>query len=117
MYLMRMAHCLMSMGAARRAANEPEMVAIYGCWQSIASGWRERQLRYSWLYSMMGRYEDFWILTQRALDDTLRDHNLSENQSIRARLLELYRELPPYDEARKVLKKASRVRSSDCCIF
>jgi len=92
-------------GAARRAANEPEMVAIFGCWQSIASGWRERQLRYSWLYSMMGRYEDFWVLTQRALDDTLRDHNLSGNQSIRARLLELYGELPPYDEARQVLKR------------
>jgi len=92
-------------GAARKAANEPEMVAIFGCWQSIASGWRERQLRYSWLYSMMGRYEDFWVLTQRALDDTLRDHNLSGNQSIRARLLELYGELPPYDEARQVLKR------------
>jgi 2-haloacid dehalogenase len=97
-------------GAARKAANEPEMIAINDSWQSIASGWRERQLRYSWLYSMMDRYEDFWVLTERALDDTIKEHKLSGDRAIRTRLLDLYGELPPFDEARTVL---SRLRELD----
>lgn len=92
-------------GAARKAASESAMSVISDSWQSIANGWRERQLRYSWLYSMMDRYEDFWVLTERALDDTLKQHNLSGNGAVRSRLLDLYGELPPFDEARKVLKR------------
>ena len=45
--------------AAREAAQEPEMAVIGDQWQSISTSWREKQLRYSWLCSMMGRYDDF----------------------------------------------------------
>ena len=58
---------------------------------------------------MMNRYEDFWILTERALDDTLKEHNLSGNSTIRGRLLDLYGELPPFDEARTVLKRLRKL--------
>ena len=30
--------------------------------------WRHKQLEYTWTYTLAGRYEDFWTLTQRALD-------------------------------------------------
>src|SRR4028118_731903 len=30
--------------------------------------WRTKQLEYSWVLSLAGRYEAFWTLTERALD-------------------------------------------------
>ena len=63
--------------AARQAATEQGMEALKENCLLIAKGWRERQLRYSWLCSMMGKYEDFWELTTRALDATLEEHTLA----------------------------------------
>ena len=89
--------------AAREAAAEPGMEALKDHWLSIAKGWRERQLRYSWLCSMMGRYDDFWTLTTRALDATLEECGLASNKEIRDRLLSLYGELSAFDEVPGVL--------------
>ena len=89
--------------AAREAAAEPGMEALKDHWLSIAKGWRERQLRYSWLCSMMGRYDDFWELTTRALDATLEEFGLASNKEIRDRLLSLYGELSAFDEVPGVL--------------
>ena len=89
--------------AAREAASEPGMEALKENWLPIAKGWRERQLRYSWLCSMMGQYDDFWELTTRALDATLEEHALASDDKIRARLLSLYSELSAYEEVPKVL--------------
>jgi 2-haloacid dehalogenase len=89
--------------AAREAAAEPGMEALKENWLPIAKGWRERQLRYSWLCSMMGKYDDFWELTMRALDTTLEEHALASNDKVRARLLSLYGELSAYQEVPEVL--------------
>ena len=89
--------------AARKAAAESGMEPLRDNWLSIAKGWRERQLRYSWLCSMMQKYDDFWVLTMRALDATLEEHGLSTNKKIRDRLLSLYSELSPYAEVSSVL--------------
>ena len=89
--------------AAREAAAEPGMEALKENWRPIAKGWRERQLRYSWLCSMMGKYDDFWELTIRALDTTLEEHALASNDKVRARLLSLYSELSAYQEVPEVL--------------
>ncbi|MDA9959581.1 haloacid dehalogenase type II [Alphaproteobacteria bacterium] len=89
--------------AAREAAAEPGMEALKENWLPIAKGWRERQLRYSWLCSMMGKYDDFWELTIRALDTTLEEHALASNDKVRARLLSLYSELSAYEEVPEVL--------------
>ena len=89
--------------AAREAAAEPGMEALKENWLPIAKGWRERQLRYSWLCSMMDKYDDFWELTTRALDATLEEHALASNDKVRARLLSLYSELSAYQEVPEVL--------------
>jgi 2-haloacid dehalogenase len=89
--------------AAREAAAEPGIEALKENWLPIAKGWRERQLRYSWLCSMMGKYDDFWELTIRALDTTLEEHALASNDKVRARLLSLYSELSAYQEVPEVL--------------
>ena len=39
--------------------------------EAIGQVWRQKQLEYSFLVSMMGRYEDFWHVTRRALDYAL----------------------------------------------
>ena len=91
--------------AARQAATEPGMDSLQKNWLKISKGWRDRQLRYSWLCSMMGKYDDFWKLTIRALDATLEEHALSSDQKIRARLLSLYSELTAYEEVPEALAK------------
>ena len=91
--------------AARQAATEPGMDSLQKNWLKISKGWRDRQLRYSWLGSMMGKYDDFWKLTIRALDATLEEHALSSDQKIRARLLSLYSELTAYEEVPGALAK------------
>ena len=34
----------------------------------LSAIWRAKQLEYSWTRSLMGRYLDFWTLTEQALD-------------------------------------------------
>lgn len=35
--------------------------------QALSTLWRQRQLEYTWLRSLMERYEDFWSVTRTAL--------------------------------------------------
>ena len=38
--------------------------AFPGRGEYITQVWRLKQLEYTWLRSLMGRYEDFWTITQ-----------------------------------------------------
>jgi len=40
--------------------------------------WRDKQLQYSWLRSLQGRYVDFWSLTGDALDYALDSLGLAD---------------------------------------
>jgi len=79
--------------------------AFPGYGSLITAIWRIKQLEYTWLTSLMGRYEDFWGLTKRALDYTLRSLHLDAD----ARRVELiaaaYFSLRPYDDARSCLDR------------
>jgi len=66
--------------------------------------WRSKQLEYSWTLTLAGRYVDFWILTQRALDYALA-RLPSVDQQVRARLLEAYFQLDAYPDARETLEQ------------
>jgi 2-haloacid dehalogenase len=69
--------------------------------------WRAKQLEYSWVRSLMGRYRDFWAVTEEALDFAAeRVGGLAPE--LRAGLLEAYRELDPYPEAARVLAALRR---------
>lgn len=65
--------------------------------------WRAKQLEYSWVLSLMQRYEPFWNLTERALDHALA-RVPSVPTSVRGDLLDAYRRLSAYAEAPSVLK-------------
>jgi 2-haloacid dehalogenase len=66
--------------------------------QEFSSLWREKQLEYSFRRGLMGRYENFAVCTRQALDysDSLLQTGLDE--SARAALMQVYRELPAYDD-------------------
>ncbi len=65
--------------------------------------WRGKQLEYTWVTSLMGRYEPFWTLTERALDHAMA-RLPSVPVAVRAPLLEAYRALDAYPEAAEVLR-------------
>jgi 2-haloacid dehalogenase len=64
--------------------------------------WRAKQLEYSWVLSLSGRYESFWDLTQKALDFALA-RCPSVDPAMKRRLLQAYRVLDPYPEVAGVL--------------
>jgi 2-haloacid dehalogenase len=61
--------------------------------------WRTKQLEYAWILTLAGRYEDFWTLTERALDYTLA-RVPSVDPSLRPKLLEAYLKLDAFPDAR-----------------
>jgi 2-haloalkanoic acid dehalogenase type II len=71
----------------------------------------QKQLEYSWVRSLMGRYLDFWALTEQALDFALSAVPTAD-RSMRTTLLDAYRTLDCYPEVPKVLTalKATGVR-------
>lgn len=69
---------------------------------SLSETWRTKQLEYSWIHGLMGRYEPFWTLTERALDFALAKHP-DVDRGLRERLLDAYRDLDAYEEVPGVL--------------
>ncbi|MEX0731888.1 MAG: haloacid dehalogenase type II [Aquisalimonadaceae bacterium] len=69
---------------------------------SVSAQWRTKQLEYTWLRSLMGRYTGFDQVTAEALDFVL-DANEVNNPELRADLLEAYRVLDCYPEVPTVL--------------
>jgi 2-haloacid dehalogenase len=65
--------------------------------------WRGKQLEYTWVMSLMRRYEPFWTLTERALDHAMA-RLPSVPAAVREPLLEAYRALDAYPEAAEVLR-------------
>jgi 2-haloacid dehalogenase len=65
--------------------------------------WRTKQLEYSWTLTLAGQYQDFWTLTQRALDYALA-RVPSVNKALRPKLLDAYFTLDAYPDARTTLR-------------
>lgn len=65
--------------------------------------WRQKQLEYTWLRSLMGEHADFWQVTGDALDYALEVHGIS-NPALRAELMQLYLALDAYPDAAPALR-------------
>jgi 2-haloacid dehalogenase len=89
--------------AARIAAAEPGQDKLAECWPRIAQNWRLKQLQYTWLRAIMDDHADFWTLTGDALDWAL-DAEGIDDAALRARLMDLYRELEAFPEAAGMLR-------------
>ena len=65
--------------------------------------WRTKQLEYSWTLTLAGQYENFWVLTERALDYALALVP-SVDKSLKPALLDSYFKLDAFPDARMALK-------------
>ena len=72
-------------------------------WTQLAQIWREKQLQYSWLRSLMDEYVSFWQVTQDALDYALATLKIGDSD-LRKRLLDIYLQLGAYPEVAGMLK-------------
>ncbi len=64
--------------------------------------WRQKQLEYTWLRSLMGVHADFWHVTGDALDYALETLHIEE-AGLRDELMTLYLKLDAYPDARAAL--------------
>lgn len=67
--------------------------------------WRGKQLEYTFLRALMGRYADFWQVTGEALDYALARLGLTADAATRERLRAAWLELAPYPDAAPTLRR------------
>jgi 2-haloacid dehalogenase len=65
--------------------------------------WRSKQLEYTWTLTLAGKYDDFWILTERALDFALA-RVPSVDKGLKRQLLGAYFKLDAFPDARTALR-------------
>ncbi len=70
---------------------------------AVSELWRAKQLQYTWLLSLMNVYEDFWTVTQNALDYSLASCGIQDAE-LRDDLMNAYLRLSCYEEVIEVLK-------------
>ena len=73
-------------------------------WPKLAELWRQKQLQYTWLRSLMGRHADFWHVTGEALDYALASLRRSD-PGLRAALMEQYLALDAYPDVKPALER------------
>ncbi|HET6931002.1 MAG TPA: haloacid dehalogenase type II [Candidatus Acidoferrum sp.] len=76
---------------------------------ALSQLWRSKQLEYTWLRTMMGRYENFWKITEDALIFACRALKLSCDANQRKQLMQVYLTLPAFPEVKPALEKLSHL--------
>ena len=69
---------------------------------AVSALWRQKQLEYTWLRSLMHAHVDFWQITGDALDYALESHDAAD-PALHEKLMALYRELAAYDDVKPCL--------------
>ena len=72
---------------------------------ALSAAWRAKQLEYTWQRSLMDRYEDFSRVTLSALEWTFESLGIEPEDRQRLALLEEYRRLAMFPEARAVIEE------------
>ena len=81
--------------AAAEVTTEPQV---------LVDLWRTKQLEYTWLRSLMGRYQDFWATTGDALDWSLDRLGIIADDATRSVLLGAWLDVRPYPEVPEALE-------------
>lgn len=81
-----------------RAANLP------GDLQALSALWRQKQLEYTWLRSLMERYDDFWEITGAALRTSVSQLGIEASEAQLDRLMQGYLSAAPFPDARPALE-------------
>ena len=84
--------------AAARCPDLPERQRA-----ALTSMWRDKQLQYTWLRTLQGRYLDFWQVTGDALEFALDSLDIREPR-LHERLMHLYLTLAAFPEVADTLQ-------------
>jgi 2-haloacid dehalogenase len=77
--------------------------AFPGYGEIITQIWRIKQLEYTWLRSLMRRYEDFSVVTRESLAYTLKVLGLKNDADVFERIMDKYLHLDLYPDAAATL--------------
>ena len=91
--------------AARAVTSQPQVLSTL---------WRQKQLEYTWLRSLMGRYEDFWAVTGAALRHAIRRLGLTASEGQIESLMAAYLRLACFPEVPEAL---ARLAPRPCAIL
>lgn len=77
--------------------------SLDGKGDDISKLWRQKQLEYTWLRSLMRAHVDFWQLTGSALEYALDAFDMND-PALKDKLMQLYLELDAYDDVKPALE-------------
>jgi 2-haloacid dehalogenase len=77
--------------------------AFPGYGELVTQIWRIKQLEYTWLRSLMRRFEDFSVITRDSLTYTLKILGLAHNDGIFEKIMDKYVHLDLYPDAKPAL--------------
>jgi 2-haloacid dehalogenase len=77
---------------------------------ALSAAWRAKQLEYTWLRSLMGRYEDFSRVTLSSLEWAFESLGIDAEDAARRALLDEYRKLAVFPEVPAALSKLAESR-------
>ena len=80
----------------------------------FSSTWRDKQLEYSFRRGLMQNYQNFAVCTRDALEYTCDRYGLEISQEDKQALLDIYRELPAFDDVEGAL---ADLAARDCRLF
>jgi 2-haloacid dehalogenase len=78
--------------------------AIAGDLQVLSTLWRRKQLEYTWLRSLMERYEDFWEITSAALHSAIGELGIAANEAQLNNLMKTYLHLDVFPDTKPALE-------------
>ena len=77
---------------------------------ALSQAWRTKQLEYTWLRSLMGRYEDFNRVTAESLDWAVASLGIVAGEGAKRALVDEYRQLAMFPEVPAALEALSASR-------
>ncbi len=77
---------------------------------ALSATWRTKQLEYTWLRSLMGRYEDFSRVTLSALEWSFEHLQLQPDAQSKRALLDEYRRLAAFPEVPAAITKLAQMK-------
>jgi len=76
--------------------------------KAISDLWRVKQLEYTWLRSLMGKYENFYAVTEAGLRHSCKALSLDLGEEAKRALMENYFRLSPYPEVPAALERMAK---------
>ncbi len=84
--------------------------AFPGKGTALSQLWRTKQLEYTWLRSLMGKYEDFEVVTRAALRFACKSLQLALDETSSKALMDEYLRLATFPEVKGALAKLSHLK-------